>query len=416
MYGEGSLAAAAPSLTRRFSRSRGWSAAPEAAGHLDTDASPWAYPANKGAATKPAPRPSEDEGDGPIAKIKDVAELAGVSAATVSRALNNVPTVDPALAARVRVAARKLDYRANGVARNLRLQRTDVWALIISDIGNPFFTAVARGVEDVAQQAGFSVILCNTDEDSAKEARYLEVAETEKVAGVIMSPNVFGSDITRLRAARIPVVAIDRALRDPVDSVLVRSAAGARGATLHLFEQGWTRPACVTGPENADTAQQRLAGYREAFRVLRKRPAHALVRHADFRADSARDAVRSLLDSKNPPDAFFIANSSMALGALEELADRQLVPGRDVGLIAFDDAPWAPFVDPPMSVVAQPVYEIGARAGRLLLDRLREGGVPARARTIRLDTSLIVRASSQRGMLRAAVRATASQGATDWTA
>ena len=357
-----------------------------------------------GRSRRPADTSARSDREKAITKIKDVAELAGVSPATVSRVLNNVPSVDPDLAERVRLAATKLDYRANGVARSLRLQRTDVWALIISDIGNPFFTAVARGVEDVAQREGFSVVLCNTDEDSVKEARYLEVAETEKVAGVIMSPNLFGSDISRLRAAGIPVVAIDRALREPVDSVLVRSGEGAKEATLHLFEQGWTRPACITGPQETDTAEQRLAGYREAFRVLRKRPAQALVRHADFRAETAREAVASLLDSRNSPDAFFVANSLMALGALEEFAERRLVPGRDLGLIAFDDAPWAPFVNPPMSVVAQPAYAMGAHAGELLIDRIRQPAASGRARTIRLDTELVVRASSQRRVRKAALR------------
>jgi LacI family transcriptional regulator len=319
-----------------------------------------------------------------------------VSPATVSRALNNVPTVDPELAERVRIVADRLGYRPNGVARSLRLQRADVWALIISDIGNPFFTAVARGVEDVGQKAGFSVILCNTDEDAAKEARYLAVAEAEQVAGVIISPNLVGSDITRLRTAGIPVVAIDRALRDPVDTVLVRSGDGARDATLHLFDQGWARPACVTGPAGAATAEERLSGYREAYRMLDKRPVQRLVRHANFRADGGRAAVASLLDAPRPPDAFFVANSSMALGALEEFAARKLRPGHDLGLIAFDDAPWAPFVSPPMSVVAQPDYEMGTRAAALLLEQFQKPGAQSKHRVVRLSTSLVVRRSSLR--------------------
>ena len=330
-----------------------------------------------------------------MVKIKDVARLAGVSSATVSRVLNGVATVDADMAEQVRAAAKSLDYRANGVARSLRLQRTDVWALIISDIGNPFFTAVARGVEDVAQREGFSVVLCNTDENSDKEARYLDVAEREQVAGVIMSPNLFGSDISRLRSAGIPVVAIDRPLRDPVDSVLVSSGDGARDATLHLFEQGWTRPACVTGPAQADTAEQRLAGYREAFTRLGRRPAKSLVRHGDYRAEAAQSAVASLLDSSTPPDSFFVANSSMALGALAEFNRRRLVPGKDIGLVAFDDAPWAQFVSPPLSVVVQPTYDIGVRAGELLLERVHRITTAA-PRTIVLSTELIVRGSSLR--------------------
>lgn len=307
-----------------------------------------------------------------------------------------MPTVDAEMTQRVRDAAKQLGYRANGVARSLRLQRTDVWALIISDIGNPFFTGVARGVEDVAQREGFSVILCNTDEDSKKEARYLDVAEREQAAGVIISPNMFGSDISRLTAAGIPVVAIDRPLREPVDSVLVNSGDGARKATLHLFAEGWARPACVTGPAQADTAEQRLAGYREAFVQTHRRPAKSLVRHTDYRAETARSAVASLLDSPDPPDSFFIANSSMALGALEEFSHRHLVPGKDIGLIAFDDAPWAKFVNPPMSVVMQPTYDIGVQAGELLLQRLKRGLPMTDARTVTLSTALIVRASSRR--------------------
>ncbi len=319
-----------------------------------------------------------------------------MSSATASRALNHVATVDPELAERVRLAAAQLGYRANGVARNLRRQRTDVWALIISDIGNPFFTSVARGVEDVAQRAGFSVVLCNSDEDPAKEAQYLEVAEREQVSGVILSPNLFGSDISRLNAANIAVVAVDRPLQEPVDSVLVHSRDGARAATAHLLDEGWLRPACVTGPARADTSEQRLAGYLDALRERGQRPSQRLVRHADYRADTARQAVASLLDLRTPPDSFFVANSSMALGALKEFANRGISPGRHVGLIAFDDAPWAPFVNPPMSVVAQPAYEIGARAAELLLDRIGAKAPRSSPLTIMLSSTLVLRDSSRR--------------------
>jgi LacI family transcriptional regulator len=321
-----------------------------------------------------------------------------VSTATVSRALNKVPTVDPELVDRVRAAAAQLGYRTNGVARSLRRQRTDVWALIISDIGNPFFTSLARGVEDVAQRAGFSVVLCNSDEDPAKEAQYLDVAEREQVSGVILSPNVFGSDISRLVAANISVVAVDRPLREPVDSVLVHSRDGARAATTHLLDEGWSRPACITGPVRADTSEQRLAGYLDALRERKRRTVKRLIRHTDYRADSARQAVATLLDERTPPDSFFIANSSMALGVLEELANRGVRPSEDVGLIAFDDAPWAPFVNPPMSVVAQPAYEIGARAGELLLDRIRGTSTDSSPQTVTLSTTLVLRASSRKSL------------------
>jgi LacI family transcriptional regulator, galactose operon repressor len=328
-----------------------------------------------------------------MAKMRDVAALAGVSSATVSRVLNDIP-VDPAMAERVRVAAAELGYRTNGVARSLRRQRAAVLALIISDVANPFFTSVARGVEDVAQRAGYSVVLCNSDEDSGKEAKYIDVAERERVSGVILSPNISGSDISRLTAANIPVVAVDRPLREPVDSVLVHSREGARDATSHLLDQGWRRPACVTGPAQAHTAMQRLTGYLEALRDRGKRTTLGLVRYTDYRSETARKVVASLLDEAKAPDSLFVANSSIALGALQELSHRGLRAGTDIGLIAFDDAPWAPFVDPPMSVVAQPAYELGTHAATLLLDRIG-GKAPQRPRTILLSTTLIPRASSR---------------------
>lgn len=332
-----------------------------------------------------------------IVTIKDVAARAGVSVATVSRTLNNQATVDADLAERVRIAAAELGYRRNGLARSLRLQRADVWALIISDIANPFFTAIARGVEDVAQGKGFSVVLCNTDEDPAKEAQYLEVAEQEQVSGVILSPNEIGSDISQLTKLGVPVVTVDRPLRERVDSVLVRSAAGAQEATEHLLDEGWRRPACITGPQTAQTAIQRLTGYRRALLARKKRPAASLVRHADYRADRAAVATAELMDGRKPPDSFFVANSEMALGVLQELRRRGLTVGEDVGLVAFDNAPWTAFTDRPLSVVAQPAYEMGVLAGELLLERV---GVPLAEqpapRVRRLRTELIVRGSSRR--------------------
>lgn len=330
-----------------------------------------------------------------VATIQDVARLAGVSSATVSRTLNNADRVDPALAAKVREAATLLRYRPNRAARSLRRRRADVWALVISDISNPFFNVLARGVEDVAQRAGFSVLLCNSDEDPAKEARYLDVAEREQVSGVIVSPNVGGSDISALRAAGIPVVAVDRPLADDVDRVIVRSREGARAATRHLAAQGWRRPACITGPERAATAQQRLSGYLEGARESFPRLRADLVRHADYRAEGGRVAVAELLSLRQPPDAFLVANAPMALGVVEELDVRGLRPGTDVGLIAFDDAPWARFMCPPMSVVAQPAYRIGREAAEMVLSRTARG-VDAPARVVELDTDLVIRSSSHR--------------------
>ncbi|MER6768128.1 LacI family DNA-binding transcriptional regulator, partial [Amycolatopsis sp. NPDC000746] len=147
-----------------------------------------------------------------MATISDVAARAGVSTATVSRTLNGKSTVDPELAARVLEAAEELGYHPNGLARNLRRQETAVLALIISDVENPFFTSIARGVEDLAQVSGYSVVLCNSDENEDKERRYLDVALQERVAGVLLSPTGPATNVTRLRRLGTPVVAVDRPL------------------------------------------------------------------------------------------------------------------------------------------------------------------------------------------------------------
>ena len=327
-----------------------------------------------------------------IVKIKAVAERAGVSVATVSRVLNNNPTVASELATRVMRAVEETGYRPNGIARSLRTRTTKTLALLITDISNPFFAEMARGVEDTAVRAGYSILLCNTDEDRQKETTYLDLANAAPVAGVILSPHDRTADISRLQRDKLPVVVVDRPLGIATDFVGVRSFEGARTATRHLFEGGWERPACITGPRSAYTAAARLRGYLAA---IREQSGVQLYRHADFKSESAKSAAASLLDGDCPPDAILTANEPMGLGVLAELAERGLRVGHDIGFITFDDAPWAPFVHPPITVISQPAYDIGARACELLLGVI-QSGEPLAPRKIMLDTKLIVRGSSKR--------------------
>lgn len=328
-----------------------------------------------------------------MSNIKTVAEAAGVSVATVSRVLNGKDTVARELVQRVHEAASAVGYQPNAIARSLRTQSTRTIALVISDISNPFFTEVARGVEDEALRGGYSVLLCNTDENPVKESNYLAVAEQARVAGVVLSPHDRKSDISRLLRDRIPVVVIDRPLRQSVDSVMGMSFQGARDATRHLLEQGWRRPACITGPRGAATAVARLRGFRAGLVGLLN--GSAPYEYADYRETGGQIAVSHLFDLDEPPDSLFVANAQMALGALGELRRRALVVGRDVGFVSFDDAPWAPYIDPPITVVAQPAYEIGVRATQLLLERNR-GEAPETPRHIAFSPKLIVRKSSLR--------------------
>ncbi|TDV56171.1 LacI family DNA-binding transcriptional regulator [Actinophytocola oryzae] len=331
-----------------------------------------------------------------MATISDVAALAGVSTATVSRALNGKSTVDPVLAARVLDAVRELGYQPNGPARNLRRQEAAVLALIISDVENPFFTAIARGVEDVAHAVGYSVVLCNSDEDAEKERRYVDVAVQERAAGVIVSPTATASSVGALVRRGTPVVAVDRPLPDQeIDTVLVDTRQAARQATTHLIEQGYARVGCITGPAGVRTADDRLAGYRDALKAGGQRGSTRLVRRTEYKAAGAEKAAADLLGQEERPDALLVANSAMAVGVLTALRSHGLRAGRDVGVVAFDDVPWAGLVDPPMTVVAQPAYELGTVAAKLLLARIADN--TRAATTTMLGARLLERGSSHRG-------------------
>jgi LacI family transcriptional regulator len=336
-----------------------------------------------------------------MATIYDVARRAEVSPATVSRVVNGRANVNAGLAERVRRAMRDLDYRPNAVARNLRRSQTSFWAVIIPDIGNPFFTALFRGVQDVAQPAGYSVLLCNTDNDTAREEQYVDAALAERLAGVVISPAAGSSQVARLVDARVPVVVIDHRQGDTrVDMVLVNNDSGAATATRHLIESGYRRIACITGPEGVYTADRRLAGYRTALAEAGIDADETLIRHADFRQEGGRRAMASLLATPTPPDAAFVTNSLMTIGAVECILDHSLeLP--DIGVVGFDDVPWS-VIRPSLSTVAQPAYELGRTAAELLNTRMAE---PDRdATVVTLPTRLQVRQSSiprQRGIGRA---------------
>lgn len=326
--------------------------------------------------------------------MQDVARRAGVSIATVSRVLNEVSTVNPDLAERVRVAMRELDYRPNAVARNLRRNQSSLWAVIVSDIGNPFFTGLVRGIEDIAQGRGFSVVLCNSDEEPAKEDQYLKVAAAEKMAGVIISSSGRSRRLRGLVEAGTPVVAIDRRVSQAdVDTVLVDNERGAQLATEHLVDAGFQRIACISGPRRVSTAADRLRGYQQGLTARGIAMDDSLISLADFREEGGYRAMSALLALPEPPDAVFAANNLMTIGAVECLVDRGITVPAQMGVVGFDEIPWAHLVTPSLSTVRQPTYEVGRTAALLLSERI---AAPSRPRSIvSLMTELQVRESSR---------------------
>jgi len=325
-----------------------------------------------------------------------VARAAGVSPSTVSRALSGSRRVSPELAARVVAVASQLEYRPHGMARNLRQRASSVWGLIISDVENSFFTSLVRGIEDGARSVGYSVILCSSDGDVAKEREYVELMIAERVAGVVIATaSTPDCDVTQLQKRGVPVVAVDREIRrSDVDTVVVDNAAGAFAATRHLVSQGARRIGCITGPEQASTATERLAGYRAAL-LDGGLPFDAnLVRFADFKQRGGYAAAGDLLGLRPAPDALFVTNNLMTVGALQALADCGVeVPGQ-MTLASFDEMYWTTLIRPRLTTVAQPTYEMGTIAGQLLAERIAGYQGPGRKRV--LDGTLLVRDSSCR--------------------
>lgn len=332
--------------------------------------------------------------------IQDVARAAGVSPATVSRVFNG-GRVSAERAERVRRAADELGFAPNRIARSLRTQRGTIIGLLIPDIENPFFTAMARGVEDAAQQTNLSVVLCNTDENVDKERRYLDIALAERMAGVIVAAaSRVRTDLSVLEARGMPVVAVDRRPRGSnIDVVLVDNEHGGEEATAHLLGRGYRRVACITGPQGASTSEERLAGYRTAIRDFEREypgqfdgdPANDYTRFADFKADGGYKAMADLLAQPVRPDAVFVTNNLMAVGALRALAEAGLaVP--EFGVLSFGDVPWASPFSPALTTVRLPSYDLGWTAAMLLQDRILDR--PRPMQTVVLRTELQVRESS----------------------
>lgn len=327
-----------------------------------------------------------------MSTIYDVAALAGVSPATVSRVFNG-SKVTPRLEQAVRDAARQLSFVPNQNARRLRMQRSQIITLMIPDIENPFFTAISRAVEDVARAQGYSVTLCNTDDDEVKFAEYLRAVVSDPVAGIIATVPSPRTSLAFAVERGVPVVAIDRtAPLYPVDSVVADSEGGARDTTARLFAAGYSRIGCITGPEGVETADARWRGWDLAWRQERAVPGPAeLVRRVPYSVRGGEDALRSLLALPDPPDAVFAANNKLSAGVLRVLFDLGLDPAH-FGVGSLGGLPLVTWRPRGVLVSHLPARAMGATAARLLLSRINGEDLPEQH--LRLD---IVQTDDQDG-------------------
>jgi LacI family transcriptional regulator len=333
-----------------------------------------------------------------MATIKEVAREARVSIGTVSNVITGSVPVSPQRRERVLTAIEKLRYHPDHVARSLKLQRTKMLGMVISDITNPFFSQMVRGAEDAALESNYLILTFNTDDRIDREKQVLSVLRSRRVDGILLvvAPDVEPrSHIAETLKRGVPVVCLDRVPPGvSVDSVSVDNEKGARDGVRHLLALGHKRIGIITGSLALQTAQQRLQGYKEALAEAGVRVRPEWIREGDFHTESGYRKGRELLMARERPTALFISNGLMAIGVLKALAELGLSCPRDIALTAFDDLPLTEVFKPHLTAVAQPAYSIGYKGAHLLIQRIEGGDTRHSPVAIRFPTELKVREST----------------------
>jgi len=326
--------------------------------------------------------------------IQDVAKLAGVAPITVSRVLTNSGYASEETRARVEAAAAALGYVPNTLARGLRSKRTQTLALVMTDITNPFFTMIARGVEDMASNSGYTVIFCNTDESEEEEEKYVNILVQKQVDGILLVPACSNSKSVKfLQSNGIPMVLIDRSIPGiGIDIVRGDSEQGGYELTRHLIELGHTHIVTVTGPREVSTSQDRVSGYERSMKEAGLE-AFIQVYYGSYNQASGYRLASQAMALEPHPTAIFGTNNFISIGVLKALKDAGLGVPEDVSVVGFDDLPAFMVVDPVLTVAAQPAYEMGSQATELLLKRIT-GDIPESNQEVILPTQLIIRRSS----------------------
>jgi LacI family transcriptional regulator len=333
-----------------------------------------------------------------MATIKEIARRAGVSIGTVSNVINGTAIVSESRRTLVEKAIRDLDYHPNQIARSLKISRTGMVGMVISDITNPFFPQLVRGAEDALLKKNHLLITFNTDDQVGREKQVLSVLRARRVDGILLVVAPGEDTSSHLRDALksgLPIVCLDRVPPGiEIDAISVDNVGGARQCIQHLLDLGHSRIGIITGPPTLQTARERLQGYREALENSGIPLQPELIMHGDFRAESGYLLGKFMLSRADRPTALFISNNTMALGALKALEELGLSCPADIALAMFDDLPLTESFHPHLTAVAQPAYALGYQGAELLLQRIdhhHESPGPVR---LQLPTELKIRESS----------------------
>ena len=326
--------------------------------------------------------------------MRDVAAQAGVSVATVSRALSGAPLVAPEVRQRVREVADRLGYVANRLPANLRATNARFFALVVGNVRNNYFPELIDGCVEAAHQTHHPLIFGDSNEDPDRESEILEQLALERVSGVALATSTgVTAGLKRLLDLGIPVVAVDRRLSDlRVDTVTSDSEGGVYEAMRHLLDLGHRRIGLMGGPLHLSTIADREAGYRRALVDAGIAVEESRIVHGDLSEHTARALALRLMGVELPPTAVVTINDLSTIGTLHGLRELGLRVPRDVSLVGFDDMVGADLFDPPLTTIAQPAFDIGRRAVGLLARRAAEPGAPTE--DVVLPTRLVIRAST----------------------
>ena len=329
-----------------------------------------------------------------MATIKDVAKRVGVSTATVSHVINKTRFVSEEVTRKVLEAIRELGYQPNAIARSLVKRKTHTVGIIITDILNPFYTAIVRGIEDVTYRSGYSVVLCNTDEDPEKEFLYIHILLEKRIDGLIISTAFRDGGHPLLPQLRgIPLVTIVRKIRGlSSDAVFGDNTGGAYKATDHFIRLGHRRIGIISGPTGLSSGAERLAGYRRAMEEHRISVDEQWIKIGDFKQETGYSLTKEIIRKIPLPTALFVTNNQMAVGALQALNELRVRIPEDISFISFDDMEWYSFLNPPLTTVEHSPYLMGKTAGETLLQRI--GSRRKHPKKVVVPSRLIVREST----------------------
>ena len=304
--------------------------------------------------------------------MRDVARLAGVSVATVSAVINGTANVSEIRTKRVREAMEALDYYPDHVARSLKVGHTSVVGMVVPDITNIFFPEVIRGVEAAAWEQGYSVILCDSNEDPEEERHHLDTLFSRRVDGVLIACSDPSAGYEHLMRRRFPIVFVDRIPRGLTHGGVSTDNVGAgERATNHLIELGHERIAFITGRLGLSPHYGRLEGFRRAMQARGLPVRQEYLREGDLQVDTGRRLGLELLALNPPPTAVVSSNNKMLLGLMGAVAQLGFACPEDVSMVGFDDSVWTEHFTPGLTVIAQPSYEIGTTAFSMLLSRIQ---------------------------------------------